>query len=146
MGRVNPRPSPAQERAGPPGPLAVAAVLLDDRGAVNGWSAEAERLTGHTFEQVRARTAADLVGARMAAEIAKKCVGRRSWSGNVTVARRDGGEASLDLTVTPIVQPDGRPGWLALAATATRTPWGGDQQVFAGPVHGALARRHRDVR
>ncbi|MGP4049149.1 SpoIIE family protein phosphatase [Streptomyces sp. 2A115] len=101
----------------------AAAVLLDARTAVTGWTRDAERLFGYARAEVVGRTAADLLMPDDAArlpDVTRRCARNRGWTGLLAVRHRDGHPVVTSVRVMPAMETaDGPPRWVVLAADTT---------------------------
>ncbi|CAM5283771.1 hypothetical protein STENM36S_09169 [Streptomyces tendae] len=92
-----------------------AAMIVDARGLVTGWSDGARRLTGYAAEEAVGRPARDLL-ARDAPARPLARTAPSGLSGTVLVRHRDGHPVSLRLRICPLLGADGTPdGYLATA-------------------------------
>jgi PAS domain S-box-containing protein len=94
-----------------------AAMTVDARGLVTGWSDGARRLTGYAAEEAVGRPARDLLARDAPARpLARTSPTGTALSGSVLIRHRDGHPVSLRLTVCPLLGADGAPdGYLATA-------------------------------
>ncbi|MEU5144615.1 SpoIIE family protein phosphatase [Streptomyces sp. NPDC021139] len=94
-----------------------AAMTVDARGLVTGWSDGARRLTGYAAEEAVGRPARDLLARDAPARpLARASPTGTALSGSVLIRHRDGHPVSLRLTVCPLLGADGAPdGYLATA-------------------------------
>ncbi|MEU9183671.1 SpoIIE family protein phosphatase [Streptomyces sp. NPDC048484] len=104
----------------------TAVVLLDARATVAGWTADAERLFGHSRAEAVGRAVADLLMPEDAArlpELAARCVRDGAWTGLLAVRHRDGHPVVATVRVASAGEAaDGPPRWVALAADTAGTP------------------------
>ncbi|MFB6437174.1 SpoIIE family protein phosphatase [Streptomyces sp. NPDC056411] len=70
-------------------------IMIDDRGAVTGWSREAERLLGYPAAEAVGRPAADLLVPDGTPPFWALPAGQGGWSGRLSARRRDGGLLQL---------------------------------------------------
>lgn len=94
-----------------------AAMTVDARGLVTGWSDGARRLTGHAAEEVVGRPARDLLARGAPTRpLSRADPAGTALSGTVVVRHRDGRPVSLGLRIRPLRGADGAPGgYLATA-------------------------------
>ncbi|MEV6886907.1 SpoIIE family protein phosphatase [Streptomyces sp. NPDC051135] len=95
-----------------------AAMIVDARGLVTGWSDGARRLTGYPAEEVVGRPARDL----LARDAPTGLLSGTGPSGTVLVRHRDGRAVSLRLRVRPLLGADGAPRGCAVTAEAPGGP------------------------
>ncbi|MGW5787000.1 SpoIIE family protein phosphatase [Streptomyces sp. NPDC003757] len=95
-----------------------AAMIVDVRGLVTGWSDGARRLTGHPAEEVVGRPARDL----LARDAPTGLLSGTGPLGTVLVRHRDGHAVSLRLRVRPLLDADGAPRGCAVTAEAPGGP------------------------
>jgi len=79
----------------------AAAVIVDARGMVTGWSEGARRLTGHTAEAVVGRPAAELLAEPLSPTALTE------QAGVVALRHRDGHRVELAVSVCPVLGEDG---------------------------------------
>ena len=79
----------------------AAAVIVDARGMVTGWSEGARRLTGHTAEAVVGRPAAELLAEPLSPTALTE------QTGVVALRHRDGHRVELAVSVCPVLGEDG---------------------------------------
>ncbi|MGX1032479.1 ATP-binding SpoIIE family protein phosphatase [Streptomyces sp. SAI-097] len=101
-----------------------AAMTVDARGLVTGWSDGARRLTGYAAEEAVGRPARDLLARDAPARpLARTSPTGTALSGSVLIRHRDGHPVSLRLTVCPLLGADGAPdGYLATAEASGGPP------------------------
>ncbi|MEV4048655.1 SpoIIE family protein phosphatase [Streptomyces sp. NPDC049744] len=101
-----------------------AAMTVDARGLVTGWSDGARRLTGYAAEEAVGRRARDLLARDAPARpLARTSPTGTALSGSVLIRHRDGHPVSLRLTVCPLLGADGAPdGYLATAEASGGPP------------------------
>ncbi|GGX67914.1 SpoIIE family protein phosphatase [Streptomyces fructofermentans] len=101
----------------------AAVALLDDRTAVTGWSADAERLFGYRRAEVVGRAVAELLMPEDAARLPgpiRECGSAGGWTGLVAVRHRDGHPVVTAVRVVPALEEaDGPSRWVVLAADTT---------------------------
>lgn len=101
--------------------LEAAAVATDADGAVTYWSRSAERLYGWRAEEVLGRNVLEVTAARLsrteAAAVAERLRRGETWSGELTVCRRDGSTFPALVTKAPMLDGAGR--LVGVASTAT---------------------------
>ncbi|TDT27648.1 PAS domain S-box-containing protein [Streptomyces sp. BK208] len=95
-----------------------AAMIVDARGLVTGWSDGARRLTGYTAEEVVGRPARDL----LARDALTGPLSGTGPSGTVVVRHRDGRAVSLRVRVRPLPGADGAPRGCAVTVEAPGGP------------------------
>lgn len=95
-----------------------AAMIVDARGLVAGWSDGARRLTGYTAEEVVGRPARDL----LARDAPTGPLSGTGPSDTVLVRHRDGSAVSLRLRVRPLLGADGAPRGCAVTVEAPGGP------------------------
>jgi PAS domain S-box-containing protein len=94
-----------------------AAMIVDARGMVTGWSDGARRLTGYAAEDVVGRAARDL----LARDVPPGALSGTVPTGTAVIRHRDGRPVSLRLRVCPLLGADGEPDGYAVT---TGTPDG----------------------
>ncbi|MEU4982850.1 SpoIIE family protein phosphatase [Streptomyces sp. NPDC021969] len=100
-----------------------AAMTVDARGLVTGWSDGARRLTGHAAEEVVGRPARDLLARGAPTRpLSRIHPAGTALSGTVVVRHRDGRPVSLGLRVCPLRGADGAPGGYLATADAPGGP------------------------
>ncbi|HEY8492209.1 MAG TPA: ATP-binding protein [Dehalococcoidia bacterium] len=101
--------------------LEAAAVATDAHGSVTYWSRSAERLYGWRAEEVLGRNVLEVTAAQWsraeAAAVAERLRRGETWSGELTVRRRDGSTFPALVTKAPILDGKGR--LVGVASTAT---------------------------
>ncbi|WP_327327716.1 SpoIIE family protein phosphatase [Streptomyces sp. NBC_01210] len=125
---------------GPEDPFAVrraASAVLDDRGAIVGWSKRAEALLGYPPEEALGRTALGfLVDPRendIVLDAVAACVRDRGWFGVVPVRHRDGHRVELGCRARAIMRGDSHGEWFLVAAPAEEVvQWETDRSVLDG--------------
>ncbi|MEU5702926.1 SpoIIE family protein phosphatase [Streptomyces aurantiacus] len=123
------------EAAGAADAADTAVVLLDDRTAVAGWTADAERLFGYSRAEAVGRAVAGLLMPEDAARLPALtglCARNGGWTGLLAVRHRDGHPVVVTVRVVPAMDAaDGPPRWVALATDTTGTPgWGMSRGVL----------------
>ncbi|MFE0419677.1 SpoIIE family protein phosphatase [Streptomyces tendae] len=100
-----------------------AAMTVDARGLVTGWSDGARRLTGHTAEEVVGRPARDLLAPGAPTRpLARTDPAGTALSGTVVVRHRDGRPVGIRLRVCSLRGADGAPGGYLATADAPGGP------------------------
>ncbi|WP_344362388.1 SpoIIE family protein phosphatase [Streptomyces gobitricini] len=125
---------------GPEDPFAVrrsASAVLDDRGAVVGWSERAEALLGYPAEETLGRHAAGLLveprDERVVMEAVAACVRGGGWFGVVPLRHRDGRRVEVGCRVRAIVRDGGHREWFLVGAPADEViQWETDRSVLDG--------------
>ncbi|MGI5479116.1 SpoIIE family protein phosphatase [Streptomyces lavendofoliae] len=125
---------------GPEDPFAVgssASAVLDDRGAVVGWSARAEALLGYPAEEALGRPAAALLvdprDRRVVMDAVATCVRGEGWFGVVPVRHRDGRRVDVGCRVRAVDRDGGHREWFLVGAPADEVvQWETDRSVLDG--------------
>lgn len=102
-----------------------AAMTVDARGLVTGWSDGARRLTGHAAEEVVGRPARDLLARGAPTRpLSRADPAGTALSGTVVVRHRDGRPVSLGLRIRPCGAPTALPAatWPPPTCPAARRP------------------------
>ncbi|MGW3653449.1 SpoIIE family protein phosphatase [Streptomyces sp. NPDC000878] len=116
----------------------AAAVIVDARGMVTGWSEGARRLTGHTAEAVVGRPAAELLAEPLSPTALTE------QTGVVALRHRDGHRVELAVSVCPVLGEDGGARGFVVTALPEPTapePWATAQ----GPASLGRAIRQASV-
>ncbi|MDT3396168.1 SpoIIE family protein phosphatase [Streptomyces sp. B1866] len=103
----------------------AASLLLDARGRVTGWSADAERLLGYPAERIVGRPATALLAAGgdgRKPDVARRCGADGGWSGVLCARHQDGRELPLSVRVVALADAAGPDRWLVLAVAAAGAP------------------------
>ncbi|MFB7370118.1 SpoIIE family protein phosphatase [Streptomyces sp. NPDC056222] len=99
-------------------------LLFDEGGVVVGRPHAAERLLGHSPEELRGRHVESLLApievARLPA-IVERCTTDGGWSGVLLARHRDGRDIAVDATLLPLPEDATPARWLAVAAGAARS-------------------------
>ncbi|MFD9036362.1 SpoIIE family protein phosphatase [Streptomyces sp. NPDC059567] len=99
-------------------------LLFDGGGVVIGRPHAAERLLGHSPEELRGRHVESLLTpdevARLPA-IVESCTTDGGWSGVLLARHRDGRDIAVDVTLLPLPEDATPARWLAVAAGAARS-------------------------
>ncbi|MFI8186524.1 SpoIIE family protein phosphatase [Actinacidiphila glaucinigra] len=119
----------------------TALALLDEQGAVAGWTQAAERLVGYKAADVVGRSAAvvlPLYGeGQNTSDFVQHCRARNGWPGTTEICHRDGRVIAACLRLTMLRSGDGAVQWLvSLADTGYSS---GD--AMSGSVRGPLLAR-----
>ncbi|MEU6882193.1 SpoIIE family protein phosphatase [Streptomyces sp. NPDC046712] len=96
-------------------------LLFDEGGVVVGRPHAAERLLGHSAEELRGRRVQFLLSPHEAARlpaIAESCATDGRWSGVLLARHRNGRDIAVDVTVLPLPEDAAPARWLAMAADA----------------------------
>jgi PAS domain S-box-containing protein len=96
-------------------------LVFDARGAVVGRPYAAERLLGHSAQEMRGRRVESLLAPREAARlpaIRKRCATDGAWSGALLARHQDGRDITVDVTVLPLPRDAAPARWLAVATGA----------------------------
>ncbi|MET9378146.1 SpoIIE family protein phosphatase [Streptomyces sp. NPDC002992] len=96
-------------------------LVFDAGGAVVGRPYAAERLLGHSAQEMRGRHVESLLAPREAARlpaIRKRCATDGAWSGALLARHQDGRDITVDVTVLPLPGDAAPARWLAVATGA----------------------------
>ncbi|MFJ8636215.1 SpoIIE family protein phosphatase [Streptomyces sp. NPDC093568] len=119
----------------------AAAVLLDARGRVTGWTREARRLLAYSPEEVVGEPVGTLLTAEDALrvpDIGRRCRRDGGWSGLLTAVRRGGRPVKVMVRVTSAEEPPGPSCWLALLSDLAGAPgWDMSRPVLEQMVAGS---------
>ncbi|MFF0201218.1 SpoIIE family protein phosphatase [Streptomyces sp. NPDC005017] len=122
-GPVNAEGASAGEEGPPPDPC-PATAWVDQVGAVQLWSAEAEALLGYSAKEVCGTPAVELLTTRGDREAALAGRDRpevgQSWDGVLALRHRDGHGVRVALRARPLTDREGRAGWSVSAGDARR--------------------------
>ncbi|MEU0661225.1 SpoIIE family protein phosphatase [Streptomyces lavendulocolor] len=125
---------------GPEDPFAVrrsASAVLDDRGAVVGWSKRAEALLGYPAAEALGRRAAGFLvdprDERVVMEAVAACVRGEGWFGVVPLRHRDGRRVEVGCRVRAIARDADHREWFLVGAPADDViQWETDRSVLDG--------------
>ncbi|MDX3853767.1 SpoIIE family protein phosphatase [Streptomyces sp. AK02-01A] len=124
----------------------AATAVVDEGGAVAGWTPAAERLTGYSAEEVMGRPAGALLFTAehlLKALAAQECRTRGGWSGRAALRHRDGHRIDMCLRVSPLSGADGKTSWLVSVSGTPGVPPGaasGLESMLAGAPIGVIVR------
>ncbi|MEU0372623.1 SpoIIE family protein phosphatase [Streptomyces sp. NPDC006283] len=115
----------------------AAAVVLDRRGRVSGWSERARALTGYSAEDVLGRSAmetlVDPADRDVVVEATTACIRNRGWFGVVPVLGSDGSRLRLGIRARWVTREAGVYEWYLVAAPAEEVlQWEIDRSVMDG--------------
>ncbi|GLW68316.1 hypothetical protein Kpho02_06150 [Kitasatospora phosalacinea] len=96
-------------------PGRAATATVDGGGAVTGWSAAAERLTGFGAGRVLGRPAVELLAGRAPIPLLRAAVRHEPFSGMVRLCRAEEEPVSVELGVVPVRTARGEPAWVLSA-------------------------------
>ncbi|RKE22681.1 SpoIIE family protein phosphatase [Streptomyces sp. TLI_171] len=96
-------------------PGRAATATVDGGGAVTGWSAAAERLSGFGTGQVLGRRAFELLAGDPPVGLLRAVVRHEPFTGMVRVSRSEDDPVSVELGVVPVRTARGEPSWVVSA-------------------------------
>ncbi|MEU9046323.1 MULTISPECIES: SpoIIE family protein phosphatase [unclassified Kitasatospora] len=108
---------------GLPEDTSPATAVIDARGVVIGWSAQAERLLGYPYPEAVGRRAVALLGSDSVALTPQPHSTAVGPSARAWLRHRDGHRLEAWLLVHPSLDVDGRPQGLVVATPVDRTDW-----------------------
>ncbi|GHH12036.1 SpoIIE family protein phosphatase [Streptomyces lanatus] len=119
----------------------AAALLLDARGRVTGWTRDAERLLEYPAADVVGAEARVLLAAEDALrvpDLGRRCRRDGGWMGLLTALRRGGEPVKLMVRVTSAEEPPGPSRWLVLLSEMADAPgWAMSRPVLEQMVAGS---------
>jgi PAS domain S-box-containing protein len=109
---------------------AAATVVIGADGTVTGWTSSAERLLGHTAEEVVNRPAIELLASPedaarapdIVTQIVARCHGQECWGGLAALRHRKGHRVEVGLRVSLLAGSPGDHGWLVTAVDLAKSP------------------------
>ncbi|MEU3184608.1 SpoIIE family protein phosphatase [Streptomyces sp. NPDC006923] len=124
----------------------AATAVVDEKGAVTGWTPAAERLTGYSAAELMGRPAGALLfsAERLLKTLAaRECRTRGGWCGRAALRHRDGRRIDTCLRVSPLSGAAGVTSWLVSATGMPGAPPGpasGLESMLAGAPIGVIVR------
>jgi PAS domain S-box-containing protein len=109
---------------------ATATVVIGADGTIASWTKSAQRLLGHTAEDVVHQPALELLAspedadraAEIAAQIIEQCRAHECWGGLASLRHRAGHRVDVGLRVSSLAGSNGDHGWLVTAVDLTESP------------------------
>ncbi|WLW56763.1 SpoIIE family protein phosphatase [Streptomyces sp. YU58] len=103
----------------------AAPLLLDARGVVTSWTADAQRLLGYAAAEVVGTRVAGLLSdedARRLPELAERCGRDDGWAGLLTARHKDGRPIRVMVRIASTAEPRGPARWLVLLSAMEQAP------------------------
>ncbi|MFD7645499.1 SpoIIE family protein phosphatase [Kitasatospora sp. NPDC059795] len=119
-------------------PGRAATATVDGDGAITGWSAAAERMSGFPADRMLGRSAFDLLAGDPPIALLRAVVEGEPFTGMVRLIRSERGPVAVELAIVPVRTAGGDPTWVVSAQPLQ--PLGADPPPAIAEVSGRKAR------